>query len=264
VGRGWFDRGPSGARGQPGGLAPAAVSAALLRDSISLLTAGSRLTDVVWSAGSIHEACAPTHLTTAVISKFRARRAREARNAFGAVPAYARYVCPPALGRYDALATLGVEDLPVRAVGYALTAGSSFAERPVTLRGATRALAHPAHALLPHFAAPDAAWRFATRAAALAHTLHALLSLCTLVEAAATVTLVGLEVYAPVVAAGLARRAGANLVTSTPDAILRAALRVPTTFASKTPAIIGPGHPWHGGQRGSQEGTTHQLQRFAP
>jgi tetratricopeptide (TPR) repeat protein len=91
--------------------------------------------------------------------------------------------------------------LLVRAVGYALTAGSPFAERPVTLRGATRALAHPAHALLPPFAAPDAAWRFATRAAALAHTLHALLSLCTLVEAAATVTLVCLEVYAPVVAA---------------------------------------------------------------
>src|ERR671920_1341301 len=101
--------------------------------------------------------------------------------------------------------------------------------------------------------------------AALALTLHALLPLCTAVEAATAVALVCLEVYAPVVAAPLAFRAATNLVVSPPYAVLQAALRVPTTFPPQSPAIIiGQGHPWYGGQRGSQEGATHPPARPCP
>lgn len=52
----------------------------------------------------------------------------------------------------------------------------------------------------------------------------------TTLGAAATVALVGLEVHAPISAATLAFRAAANLVISTPNAVPRAALGVPTTF----------------------------------
>ena len=84
-----------------------------------------------------------------------------------------------------------------------------------------------------------------------ARPAHALLSLIAAVSAAAAVALVRLQVYAPDVAAGLALRAAANLVVSAPYAVLRAALEVPTTFPSQTPAIVGPGYPRHGGQRSS-------------
>ena len=80
---------------------------------------------------------------------------------------------------------------------------------------------------------------------------YALLSLIAAVSAAAAVALVCLQVYAPVFAAGLALRAAANLVVSPPNAVLRAALEVPPTFPPQTPAIVGPGHPWQGGQRSS-------------
>jgi hypothetical protein len=88
-------------------------------------------------------------------------------------------------------------------------------------------------------------------AAALAHPTHALLPLRALVEAFATVILVSIKVYAPVVAATLAFRAAANLVVSSPDAVPRAALGVPPTFPAQTPAIVGPGNPWEGGQGSS-------------
>jgi hypothetical protein len=87
--------------------------------------------------------------------------------------------------------------------------------------------------------------------ASAAHPVHALLPLLTAVEALATVILVSIKVYAPVVATGLAFRAATNLVVSTPYAVPRAALGVPPTFPSQTPAIVGPGHPWEGGQRSS-------------
>jgi hypothetical protein len=91
-----------------------------------------------------------------------------------------------------------------------------------------------------------------------ARPAYALLSLCTAVEAAATVILVSIKVYAPVVAASLAFRAATNLVVSPPDAVLRAALGVPTTFPPQTPAIIiGQGHRWYGAQSGSEEGATN-------
>jgi hypothetical protein len=80
---------------------------------------------------------------------------------------------------------------------------------------------------------------------------YALLSLIAAVSAATAVALVCLQVYAPVFAAGLALRAAANLVVSPPNAVLRAALGVPPTFPAQTPAIVGPSHPWKGGQRGS-------------
>jgi hypothetical protein len=98
-----------------------------------------------------------------------------------------------------------------------------------------------------------------------ARPAYALLSICTAVEAAATVALVCLEVYAPVVAAPLAFRAATNLVVSAPDAVPRAALGVPATFPPQTPAIvICQGYPWEGGQGCSQEGPTNQPQRLAP
>ena len=83
-----------------------------------------------------------------------------------------------------------------------------------------------------------------------ARPAYALLSLCTAVEALATVILVFLQVYAPalstgLLAEGLAFRAGANLVVSTPNAVPRAALGVPPTFPSQTPAIIRQGNPWY-------------------
>ena len=87
--------------------------------------------------------------------------------------------------------------------------------------------------------------------ASAAPTLHALLPLLTAVEALATVILVSLEVYAPVLAAGLAFRAAANLVVPPPYAVPRAALGIPPTSPSQSPAIVGPGHPWEGGQGGS-------------
>jgi hypothetical protein len=80
---------------------------------------------------------------------------------------------------------------------------------------------------------------------------YALLSLIAAVSAAAAVALVCLQVYAPVFAAGLALRAAANLIISPPNAVPRAALGVPTTFPAQTPAIVGPSHPWEGGQRSS-------------
>ncbi len=72
--------------------------------------------------------------------------------------------------------------------------------------------------------------------AALALTLHALLPLRTAVEALATVALVCLKVYAPVVlAAGPARGAAANLVVSPSDAVPRAALGVGCTHSTGQP-----------------------------
>jgi hypothetical protein len=97
-----------------------------------------------------------------------------------------------------------------------------------------------------------------------ARPAYALLSICTAVEAAATVALVCLEVYAPVVAAPLAFRAATNLVVSAPYAVPGAALGVPATFPPQTPAVVGPGHPRHGGQRGPQEGASHPPYRLAP
>ena len=87
--------------------------------------------------------------------------------------------------------------------------------------------------------------------AALALPTHALLPRGAAVEALATVALVSLPVDAPIAAAGLAGRAAANLVISTPDAVPGAALGVPPTFPSQTPAVVGPGYPWEGGQRSS-------------
>ena len=135
--------------------------------------------------------------------------------------------------------------MPLRAVRYALRAGRPFADRPVTLRGATRALAHPAHALPPPFAAPVAAHRLPWWTAALAHPAHALGLLGAAVRAAAAVALVRLEVHAPVVAASLSLEAGAHLVVSAPYAVPRTALGVPAAFPSQSPAIVGPGHPWY-------------------
>ena len=119
--------------------------------------------------------------------------------------------------------------------------------------GATRALAHPAHALLPLCAAVGVAGAGPAigYTPAAAHTIHALLPLRAAVGAAPAVPLVGLKVYAPHSAASLAFRAAANLVISAPDAVLRAALGVPTTFPAQTPATVRPGHPWYGRQRGS-------------
>ena len=116
---------------------------------------------------------------------------------------------------------------------------------------------------MPRLAIIDAvapAERGATRAAAtLAHPAHALLPLRAAVGAAAAVPLVGLQVHAPVVAAGLAFRAAANLVVPPPYAVLRAALGVPTASATETPAIVvGQGHPRHGSQRATYEDATHQ------
>jgi hypothetical protein len=72
---------------------------------------------------------------------------------------------------------------------------------------------------------------------------HALLSLCTAVEAFAIVALICLEVYAPVLAATLAFRAGASLIISPPNAVLRAALGVPPTCPSQAPAIVAQATP---------------------
>jgi hypothetical protein len=107
------------------------------------------------------------------------------------------------------------------------------------------------HALVSLWAAIAAAHRLPWWAAAFAHPTHALLPLIAAVEAFATVILVSLSVYAPISAATLAFRAGANLVISTPDAVPRAALGVSPTFPSQTPAIVGSGYPWYGGQRSS-------------
>jgi hypothetical protein len=103
------------------------------------------------------------------------------------------------------------------------------------------------HAHLSLWAARSTYW-FASAA----HPVHAILSLIAAVEAFATVILVSLKVYAPVVAATLAFRAGANLIISPPNAVPRATLGVPPTFPSQTPAIIiGSGNPWEGGQGSS-------------
>src|SRR5215213_3049963 len=119
------------------------------------------------------------------------------------------------------LGSRAVDNLPIRALGYALVAGFE------ALYGPTRT------------------------AAALALPTHALLSRCTAVEAFATVILVSLEVYAPEATATLAFRAAANLIISPPNAVLRAALGVPPAFPSQTPAIIRPGYPWEGAKRSS-------------
>ena len=105
------------------------------------------------------------------------------------------------------------------------------------------------HALLSIWAGRITYWF----AAPLAHPLHALLPFIAAVGAAATVILVSLKVYAPVVAASLAFRAAADLLVSPPYAVVRAALGVPTAPATETPAIVvvGQGHPGHGGQGGS-------------
>jgi hypothetical protein len=63
----------------------------------------------------------------------------------------------------------------------------------------------PMQAGLSCLAALCAAWRSATRAAALAHPTHALLPLGATVKTPATVALVSLKVYAPTLAAGLIR-----------------------------------------------------------
>jgi hypothetical protein len=105
---------------------------------------------------------------------------------------------------------------------------------------------HTFRALLSRWAGRITYWF-----AALALSTHALLPLIAAVEALATVILVSVKVYAPVVAATLAFRAAANLVISPPDAVLRAALGVPPTFPPQTPAIVGPGYPWNGGQGSS-------------
>ena len=96
-------------------------------------------------------------------------------------------------------------------------------------------------------AALSAYQRTATRAIASAHPIHALLVLRAAVEAFATVIVVSIKVYAPLVAGGLAFRAVANLNISLPDAVPRAALGVPPTLPSQAPAIVGPSNPWHGG-----------------
>ena len=101
------------------------------------------------------------------------------------------------------------------------------------------------HAHLIPFAALAAAPWPPKRAGALALPTHAFLSLCAAVEAFATVTLAGLQVDAPVIAAGPAFGAGAHLVVPPPYAVPRAALGVPATFPAQSPAIVGPGHPWY-------------------
>jgi hypothetical protein len=88
-----------------------------------------------------------------------------------------------------------------------------------------------------------------TPAAAL--PIHALHPIIAAVEAAATVILVSIKVYTPVVAATLALGAGTNLLVFPPDAVLRAALGVPPTCPSQAPAIVGPGCTWEGGQGSS-------------
>jgi hypothetical protein len=94
---------------------------------------------------------------------------------------------------------------------------------------------------LPRLAVSDAvaaAERGTTRAAALAHPAHTLLSRCATVGAASAVALVGLQVYAPAAAAALAFRAAADLLVPPPYAVLGAALGVPTAPATETPAIV--------------------------
>ena len=99
----------------------------------------------------------------------------------------------------------------------------------------------------------------------MAHTLHALLSLCAAVEAAAAVILVCLPIDAPISAAGPAFGAGANLVVPPPYAVPRTALGVPAAFPPQTPAIVvGPGHPRNGGQSGPKEGASHPPYGLAP
>ena len=91
-----------------------------------------------------------------------------------------------------------------------------------------------------------------------AHPLHALLPLLTAVEAFATVVLVSIKVYAPVVAAALAFRAAANLVVSPPDAVSSSSTGSSLLSSlPRTPAIVGPGCTW-------EEGTRQLLRRAPP
>jgi hypothetical protein len=128
-------------------------------------------------------------------------------------------------------------DSTLNAVLTLRTAGEGSERAADLCVGAARTM----HALLSLWAGRITYWF-----AALALPLHALLLLLTAVEAFATVILVSVKVYAPVVAAPLAFGAAANLVVSPPDAVPRAALRVPTTLPSQAPAIvIGQGNPWY-------------------
>ena len=133
----------------------------------------------------------------------------------------------------------------VEAVETALSVGVTGAANRAA-RTADIAVAEAATAVSVDGAGPAVGY---TPAAAL--PIHALHPIIAAVEAFATVILVSIKVYAPVVAAVLAFRAGANLLVSPPNAVLRAALGVPPTFPSQTPAIVGPGYPWEGGQGSS-------------
>jgi hypothetical protein len=90
-----------------------------------------------------------------------------------------------------------------------------------------------------------------------AGAVHALLSLCAAVEAAATVILVSLKVYAPAFAAGLSRPTAVAAAATVALVGLKVYAPLSTASLSVGASVVGPGYPWYGGQRTTYKDTTY-------